>query len=91
MSGNVVPLKGQTPPGEPVPGVVRQVEEMLEAARSGELRALAVVLVYRDGTLITGWEQPDSGMENARTIENHGLGSGILTLGYKYGRASAGE
>lgn len=36
------------PPGEPYPEVVKELERLLEMARSGELTGVAVVLHWRD-------------------------------------------
>lgn len=85
----IVGIHGTVPSGEPVPHVVARLEQMLEEARSGELRALACGCVYRDGHITTGWDKPVSVGEAAISFEHHALGSAILTLSVRYGRAGA--
>lgn len=49
---NVVDLRSREAPlfvGEPRPDVIRELEWLLEAARSGEVQAVAVAFTYRDG------------------------------------------
>ncbi len=41
--------------GEPNPDVVATLEEILEEARSGEVVAIAVVKIYRDGASGHAW------------------------------------
>lgn len=87
----VVGIHGAVPAGEPVPHIVARLERLLEDARSGELRALACACAYRDGHITTGWEKPEAAGEAAISFENHALGSAILTLSVRYGRAGAPE
>lgn len=85
MADKVVPLRGDAPPpGEPVPDVVKELRETLAKAEAGEVRALAFVYVLANGRIQTGWCQPESGGDYASTLEQHGLGAGILTLSQRY-------
>ncbi len=84
----VVGLRGAVPPGEPVQCVVEMLEDLLARARTGDLRAIAWANVRRDGTAGTGWAKPEGGGAGAAvSIETHGLGSAILTLGWRYAAA----
>ena len=48
MTDTVVPLReGINPPGEADPGIVGALEELLEKARAGEIRALAFAALER--------------------------------------------
>lgn len=38
-------------------GIVAYLEQLLEQARAGELSAIAVAKVYRDGTTGSGWSE----------------------------------
>lgn len=88
----IVGIHGSVPAGEPVPHVVARLKQMLEDACSGELRAIACACVYRDGHITTGWDKPNIGGDSAAlSMENHALGSGILTLAARYGMAGAPE
>jgi hypothetical protein len=50
MSGKVISLKGDPIyAGEADPAVVALLEKILEEARSGEVVAIAIVKIYRDG------------------------------------------
>lgn len=86
MSDKVVALRG-TIQGEPVPDVVEMLEDLLRRAKDGHVRAIAYAVVNVDGTVGTAWAKPDEGGSAGRSIENHGLGSGILTLASRYGGA----
>ena len=68
-----------------MPHVVARLEQLLEDARSGELRAIACACTYRDGHITTGWDKPVAAGNVAISFENHALGSGILTLAARYG------
>ncbi|WGR74331.1 MULTISPECIES: hypothetical protein [unclassified Bradyrhizobium] len=50
---NVVGLRGGEirAPGEPDPLVVEGLEELLEAARSGEIKGIAVASLHHDGAV----------------------------------------
>ncbi|PNG26943.1 LptE family protein [Methylocella silvestris] len=50
MSEKVISLRGDIipPPSEPNPTVVEELERLLEAARSGEIRGFAGAYVHRD-------------------------------------------
>lgn len=57
--GDIVSLHGDaiTPPGEPVPSVVEWAEELLERARSGEVKGIACAVLFADnatGTSMRG-------------------------------------
>lgn len=83
----VVSLFG-TAPGHPVPDVVRTLEELLERAKVGDVRAFAYANVRLDGTVGTGWALPDNSPGTATVaFENHALGSAILTLSVRYAGA----
>lgn len=56
MSDNVVKLKPEeTLPNEADPEIVAKLEELLELAKSGELRAIAYATVRPNNMLGTGW------------------------------------
>jgi hypothetical protein len=50
VSGKVVSLHGETltPASEPVASVIEMVEELLEMAKSGELRGINAAMLCRD-------------------------------------------
>lgn len=50
----IIPIKGGPDPRGPVPELIEDLEELLERAKSGELRAIAYALVT-EATLSTGW------------------------------------
>lgn len=43
LRGGAIPC-----PGEPWPGVVEELERLLEAARAGEIIGIAVAVIHRD-------------------------------------------
>lgn len=50
-------------PSDPVPSVVEMLEDMLQRARAGEIVAVAIVGITRDGSAMRFWEP------NNRSIE----------------------
>ena len=72
---NVVRFKGETLPGEPVEEVIETLESLLEAARSGDIRAFAFAIV-RENILATGWD----GAEGTR----YAVGSAVAMLSHRY-------
>lgn len=78
----VVGLRGAVPVGAPVAEVVEVLEDLLERARAGRLRAVAYVAVGADGAVGTGWKVPPEG-------GGHAVASGILTLGWRYAASGA--
>ena len=81
---NVVSLNPDAP--KPlVDGVNEELVEILERllhdARDGRLKAAAYVGTFVDGRTRTGWTNT--------TDTDNAIGAGILTLGFRYGRASA--
>jgi len=83
---NVLSLRGATAPMEPVPNVVAELEKRLEQARSGHLRAFAMACVTTGNISETGWEKAEGGTGAAGEI-NHALGSGILSLSWRFAQA----
>lgn len=60
MTDNVTPLfPGQVLDNTPEPGVVAILEEMLERAKTGELRTAALVFATNDGCILTASHIPD--------------------------------
>ncbi len=51
----VVAFKGMTAPGEPVPEIVEMLEELLERAKAGDVRALAYATVESDMAFTDSW------------------------------------
>lgn len=52
---NVVKLKGETLPEEPDQDIIAKLEQLLELARSGNLRGIAYATVASQLVLGTGW------------------------------------
>ena len=62
--------------GEPHPDLIRELEWLLEAARSGEVQALAGGFTYRDGTatnIIVGMAARSTGLIGALDRAKHRL------------------
>ena len=60
----VVAFKGMTAPGEPVPEVVEMLEELLERAKAGDVRALAYATVDGDlGTTNSWFREHGTGLQ----------------------------
>jgi hypothetical protein len=86
-TGKIVSLRGAALQGEPVPEVIETTDDLWRRAHAGDIRAIAYAVVNRDGTVGTGWAKPEAPGAVAIGLEGHGLGSGILTLVNRYGRA----
>lgn len=56
---NIASLNGLAPPDQSVPETIRLLEEMLEKARSGEIRSVAVVTVKANGNVTSCWHSED--------------------------------
>lgn len=83
----VVGFRGGTVRGEPVPNVVERLEDYLEQAKRGELRAVAVAGVCSDGTTQHAIELPDTlpaGAQVEIRPEAHMLASALLVLMWRY-------
>ena len=52
---NIATFRGGPRPGEADPDLVEKLEQLLAEAKSGELVAVAHVMLYRDGTSRNGW------------------------------------
>jgi hypothetical protein len=59
MTRNVTSLFGGevAPSGQPVPEVVAFLENLLDRAKSGDIRAIAVAYVKDNGKTSAGWER----------------------------------
>jgi hypothetical protein len=73
---SVVPFGDSILPGEPNPELVAELERLLSAARSGDLRALAYATVREGNALGTGWRGSD-GTRNS-------VGMSIMLLHHRY-------
>lgn len=86
---NIIGLRGLPIAGAPVQNVVDILTNLLERAKTGDIRAVAYAIVRRDGTVGAGWEKPDDGLGGvAVSMECHGLGNAVLSLATRYGTAS---
>lgn len=75
---NVVALSGVVLPGEANEHLVAELEDLLAAARSGDLTAIAYCTVLRSaGVTGTGWVRGDESTVNA-------LSTGLLMLTHRY-------
>src|SRR6185312_11778006 len=76
---SVVPLRGSHlqifKHGEPNEEVVAKLEEMLEEARSGYLRAFAYARVTADRNIIHGW---------AGSCDQHDMTAAIAKLSFRF-------
>lgn len=79
---NVHALPGATIPiGEPVPGTVELIENLLEMAKAGNLRSIAVAYSHGDNGLRTDWNSENEffylvggvGWLHARMLEGVGV------------------
>jgi hypothetical protein len=75
----VVAIHGVTLDGEADPGVVEELERLLDLARSGELRGFAYATAQAQDVSGTGW----AGANGSR----HMLSSAIMMLSYRYAEA----
>lgn len=79
MDDKVVPLRDSHPQifkhGEPNEELVAKLEELLEMAKSGYLRAMSYVLITSDRAVITSW----SGQ-----CDGHDMTAGVSKLFYKF-------
>ncbi len=57
---NVKSIHGTSVPGQPVPEVVDLLEDMLEEARSGSLRSVAMVGVKESNEVLTYYHSEDN-------------------------------
>ena len=57
---NVKSIHGSAIPGQPVPEVVEMLEDMLEEARSGSLRSVAMVGVRESNEVLTYYHSEDN-------------------------------
>ncbi len=55
MNGKVVSLNGEAVTGQPVPETIELLEQVLEKARSGEIRSVAVVGVKPNYHVFSCW------------------------------------
>jgi hypothetical protein len=77
VTDNVVALPGfQVPENGAVPDVVQQLEEMLERARAGHIKGIAMATVHHDGLAGTAW----AGESQFR------LGGALLMLQHRFAR-----
>lgn len=73
---SVVSIHGHSIPGEPEPGVVEDLERLLQEAKDGSLTAVAYAAVKASGAQATGW----AGGSGTR----HPLGTAIMMLSHRY-------
>ena len=78
----VVAFKNSIPPGEANPDMVAVVEDLLDRAKSGELRGLAYATFASGDITGTGWEGSDG--------SRHPLSSAIAMLQHRYTQALLG-
>lgn len=76
---NVVAFGKSVPPGEPHADLVQTLEELLEEAKSGELRGLAYCTVRVNSVVGTGWDGADG--------TRYPLGAALLILHNRYAAA----
>ena len=72
---NIVKLKGDELPFEPVADVVSELRDLLALAESGQLRAIGYVTVKQDQVFGTGWTG-ESGTRNT-------LVTGVAVMQYR--------
>lgn len=72
---NIVNLKGDELPFEPVADVVSELRDLLALAESGQLRAIGYITVKQDQILGTGWTG-ESGTRNT-------LVTGVALMQYR--------
>lgn len=56
MTDNVIPIHGNTVPGQPVAAVIDTLADLLIRAQKGEIVAVAIVSVESDGERHTMWD-----------------------------------
>ena len=56
--GDVHGIRGYVPPGTPDPGIVAELESLLEDARRGKVRALAYVALAAPDSWLTRYKVP---------------------------------
>lgn len=78
----VVAFKNSIPPGEANPDMVAVIEDLLDRAKSGELRGLAYATFASGDITGTGWEGSDG--------SRHPLSSAIAMLQHRYTQALLG-
>jgi hypothetical protein len=83
---NVHSLRGTAATGEPVPGIIAELELRLEQARSGHLTAIAFVCVTTGHVVETGWEKGDGG-GGVVSATSQALATGILSLSHSFAAA----
>lgn len=88
MTENVVSLHTGRPIatefGEPVESAVELCARLLDSAKSGNLRGLAVVF-FADGNFTTDWAH------DGAIAPSIGIGAGIVALTWRYGRAMCSD
>lgn len=67
----VVPAVAMKPDGD----LIAKIEEWLEAARSGHLRAMGFVSIDRDRAICTGW---------CGHADHHDMTAGVNMLAFRY-------
>lgn len=63
---------------QPVPGIVAFVEKLLDDAKAGRVRALAIAAVKQGDMVTTAWERPEDG------DYGHQLAAAIGCLSHRY-------
>ena len=58
--GDVKTIDGTTPLGQPCLKTIAELEKLLERAKKGEIRSLAVAATLTDHHFFTTWEVEDS-------------------------------
>ena len=83
MSDKVVSLSGNIIYGkkEAVEDAVEQLQNLLERAKSGHLRAVATIEVRADGHFYTNWAH------DGTAGSQHAMAAGHLRLGWMFGRS----